>query len=57
MPDPPDAKLMPVLIREMRLVAFDSDRRGGGLSAKPSSCAVEFIDHRPATNWSDRHVQ
>jgi hypothetical protein len=44
---------MPVLIREMRLVAFDSDRRGGGLSAKPSSCAVEFT----ATNWSDRHVQ
>jgi hypothetical protein len=42
---------MPFLTREMRL-AFDRDRKGGGLSAKPSSCAVQFI----GTNWSDRQT-
>jgi hypothetical protein len=34
-PEPPDAKLMPVLIRRMAL-AFDRYRKGGGLAAKPS---------------------
>jgi hypothetical protein len=32
-PDPPDAKLIPVLIRVLRL-AFDRERKGGGLSSK-----------------------
>jgi hypothetical protein len=45
-PDPPDAKLMPVLtvVRRVCLaLAFARERKGGGLPAKPSHRAVQFL--------------